>query len=138
MITVIHEERDTEIAAGARVAGDSLWLAKNDVLRATGWTLKPEGLCREETCVPVPRGREAEFIEGDAVNIAGFWRHMGRPVVSDGSGETWVLGIGAHERARALSSLEALDFSLPDLQGRMHALADLRGKKVLLVTWASW
>jgi len=137
MITVIHEERETEIS-GARVAGDRLWLAKDDVQRATGWTLKPEGLCREDICVPVPRGREPEFIEGDAVNIAAFWRHMGHPVVSDGHGDTWVLGTGAGERARALSSLQAPDFALPDLEGRRHALADQRGKKVLLVTWASW
>jgi hypothetical protein len=137
MITVIHEERETEIT-GARVAGDRLWLAKDDVHRATGWTLKPEGLCREDICVPVPRGREPEFIEGDAIDVAAFWRHMGHPVVRDGSGHTWVLGTGAGERARALSSLQAPDFALPDLEGRRHALADHLGNKVLLVTWASW
>jgi peroxiredoxin len=27
---------------------------------------------------------------------------------------------------------------LPDLSGRMHALSDFRGKKVLLVAYASW
>jgi hypothetical protein len=137
MITVIHEERETEIA-GARVAGDRLWLGKDDVQRATGWTLKPEGLCRDDVCVPVPRGREPEFIEGDAIDIVAFWRHMGHPVVRDSSGDTWVLGTGAGERARALSSLQAPDFALPDLEGRRHTLADQRGKKVLLVTWASW
>ena len=30
------------------------------------------------------------------------------------------------------------DFSLPDLEGRMHSLSSERGQKVLLVTWASW
>jgi hypothetical protein len=137
MVTVIHEERETEIA-GARIAGDSLWLSKADVHRATGWTLKPEGLCHEDTCVPVPRGSEPEFIEDDAVSITAFWRRLGHPVVRDGTGETWVLGIGARERARALQSLQAPDFVLPDLAGRMHALKDHRGQKVLLVTWASW
>jgi peroxiredoxin len=29
-------------------------------------------------------------------------------------------------------------FTLPDLEGRPHALADYRGKKVFLVFWASW
>jgi AhpC/TSA family len=137
MATIIHEERETEIA-GARVAGDSLWLSKVDVFRATGWTLKPEGLCREDTCIPVGRGREAEFVEGDALNVTAFWRHLGHPVVSDSTGQVWVLGMSARERARALESLQAPDFTLPDLDGRKHALADHRGQKVLLVTWASW
>jgi hypothetical protein len=137
MATVIHEERETE-SARARVAGDELWLPKADVDRATGWTLKPEGLCREEICVPVPRGRDAEFVASDAVNVGAFWRHMGRPVVRDAAGDTWVLGTSARDRARALEALQAPDFALPDLDGRMHALADQRGKKVLLVTWASW
>jgi hypothetical protein len=137
MITVVHEERETEIA-GARAAGDSLWLPTAEVQRAMGWTLKPEGLCHEDTCVPVPRGSEAEFIGADAVNITAFWRHLGHPVVRDGAGETWVLGIGASARARALESLQAPDFVLPDLDGRMHALSNHRGQKVLLVTWASW
>jgi len=32
----------------------------------------------------------------------------------------------------------APDFALPDPSGRVHRLSDHRGKKVLLVTWASW
>jgi peroxiredoxin len=49
-----------------------------------------------------------------------------------------VLGVGAAARSDALRSLEAPDFTLPDLEGRRHSLSDQRGKKVLLVTWASW
>ena len=137
MVTVIHEDRETEIAA-ARVVGESLWLSSADVHRATGWSLRSEGLCREGACVPVPRDREADVVRGDAVDIAAFWRHVGHPVVRDGTGQVWVLGTGAAERARVLRSLEAPDFALPDLDGRMHALSDHRGTKVLLVTWASW
>ena len=137
MITVIHEDREVAIA-DARVTSDGLWLSATDVDRSTSFTLKPEGLCRDEVCVPAPRGREAEFADGRAINIAAFWRHMGGPVVRDDSGETWVLGTSARQRADALESLEAPDFALPDLEGRMHALGDQRGKKVLLVTWASW
>ena len=137
MVTVIHEERATEID-GARPAGDALWLSTADVERATGWTLKAEGLCREEVCIPIPRGRAPELVRGDAVDIAALWRHAGHPVVSDDTGEAWVLGTGAGERGRALQSLVAPDFSLPDLAGRVHRLSEHRGRKVLLVTWASW
>jgi hypothetical protein len=48
------------------------------------------------------------------------------------------LGISAAERAKALASLEAPDFTLPDLDGRPHSLSAQRGKKVLLVAYASW
>jgi len=33
---------------------------------------------------------------------------------------------------------QAPDFALPDLADRVHRLSDYRGRKVLLVTWASW
>jgi peroxiredoxin len=46
--------------------------------------------------------------------------------------------VGAHERARSLAALEAPDFTLPDLAGRPHSLAEHRGEKVLLVAYASW
>jgi peroxiredoxin len=49
-----------------------------------------------------------------------------------------MLGEAAEDRARQLASLEALDFTLPDIEGVLHSLSDFRGKKVLLATWASW
>jgi peroxiredoxin len=35
-------------------------------------------------------------------------------------------------------TLEAPDFTLPDIDGKQHSLSDYRGKKVLLLSWASW
>ena len=48
------------------------------------------------------------------------------------------LGTAAAERARQLDSLEAPDFELPDLSGALQRLSDHRGKKVLLIVYASW
>lgn len=119
-------------------AGEALWLSAGAAEAATGWSLKPEGFCRDEICIPTPRGREAEFLRGEEVNVAAFWRQMGAPVLHDAAGSVWMLGEPAAARAAALESLQAPDFALPDLDGRMHALSEQRGKKVLLVTWASW
>jgi hypothetical protein len=59
-------------------------------------------------------------------------------VVHDATASTWVFGTGPAQRAAALTSLEAPDFELPDLDGNLHRLSDYRGKKVFLATWASW
>jgi thiol-disulfide isomerase/thioredoxin len=42
------------------------------------------------------------------------------------------------KRGAALLGSPAANFSLPDLSGRSHSLASLRGKVVLLDFWASW
>ncbi len=62
----------------------------------------------------------------------------GRPVALDRKERAAYLGVPAVERAAALASLQAPDFTLPDLAGRPHSLSAQRGKKVLLVAYASW
>jgi hypothetical protein len=88
--------------------------------------------------MPIPPGRERELLRGDEVDVAALWRHLGQPLVHSADGGAWVLGAAAADRAAALRSLEAPDFSLPDRTGRLHSLSEHRGKKVLLVSWASW
>jgi len=62
----------------------------------------------------------------------------GRPVALDLDEGAAFVGVPARERAGALESLVAPDFALPDLAGRVHRLSEHRGKKVLLVVYASW
>jgi hypothetical protein len=126
-----HDVRD-------RVEGNDLWIAAADLEPATGWSLKPEGFCKDEICVPLPRGREGEFRRDEEVNLARLWRHAGQPLAHDAGKEIWSLGASAELRAAPLADLKAPDFALPDLDGRIHRLSDHRGKKVFLGTWASW
>ena len=126
------------VLADARVEGEKLWLSAAELATATGWSSRPEGLCRSSVCVPIPPGRERELLRGDQVDVAALWRHLGQPLVHSTDGGIWVLGTAAADRAAALSSLEAPDFALPDRTGRLHSLSEHRGKKVLLVSWASW
>ena len=125
-------------AVDARVDGERLWVDGAALEAATGWTVKPQGLCRDEACIPLPPGRQGEFVQGGRVDAASVWRHLDQPIVHDDAREIWVLGEGADERAAALASLVAPDFTLPDVSGRPHSLSDYRGKKVFLVSWASW
>jgi len=137
MVTLLTETGEYELA-GAEPSTEALWCSANDALQATGWAAKPEGLCKGEICVPLPGGRERELVDGGRINLAALWRHLGQPAVRGERGHVWVLSESARARKAALASLEAPDFSLPDPSGRMHRLSDYRGKKVFLVTWASW
>jgi hypothetical protein len=124
----------TDIGETTVAATSGLWLSADDAARATGWTLKPEGMCQAELCVPLP----ADAVRDLRIDAAAFWQLLGRPVVHDAANETWVLGAGADERNTALAGLIAPDFTLPDLAGVPHTLSALRGSKVFLSTWASW
>lgn len=117
---------------------DALWISSDALREATGWTLKPEGLCRDAACVLVSDADRAACVEGEAVCASGLWRRLGRPVLHDEARRTWMLGEAPEDRNAQLATLAAPDFALPDLAGRMHSLSDHAGKKVLLSTWASW
>jgi hypothetical protein len=89
--------------------------------------------------VPVPDARMGEFVDaGGRYNLAAIATLIGQPVVVDAEFNVVCVGEAASERKRLLTSLEAPDFTLPDLEGKMHSLSDYRGKKVFVVSWASW
>ncbi len=103
---------------------------------ALGWEAKPEGLCQGDVCVPTAHA--PGLLTADGVDLAAFAALLGRPLALDADEGAACLGAAAADRARRLASLEAPDFTLPDLDGRPHALHEHRGRKVLLLAWASW
>ena len=129
MATILTDTGEVTVAAE-----NGLFLSAEDALRVTGWASKPEGMCQAELCVPLPDNAKRD----GRIDIAAFWRLLGRPVVHDAAREIWALAAGADERNAALAGLIAPDFTLPDLAGAPHTLSALRGKKVFLSTWASW
>jgi len=135
MTTVLTESSATQVTG---LAEPGLWLSAADALRATGWEIKPEGFCRDEVCVPIPAGREAEFTGDDRVNVSALWQLLGRPAVHSPPADVWFLGEGASDRNAALATLQAPDFTLPDLNGNPHSLSDFNKMRILLATWASW
>jgi len=124
---------------------DDLWLSSEALPATTGWALKAEGLCQDDRCVPVPPG--TALVRDDhptalgrqtQVSLTALAALLGQPVVRDDAHGVWSFGDATPARRAALDSLQAPDFTLPDLEGRPHALRDYRGKKVFLVSWASW
>jgi peroxiredoxin len=97
-----------------------------DFERRTGWTIKPEGACFGDTCVPL----------GEPFDVRALAQRLRMALVHDERHGLWSLGppAGGH----ALASAELPDLVLPDHHGREFALRSLRGRKVLMVAWASW
>jgi hypothetical protein len=96
----------------------------------TGWALKPQGACKGEVCVPMPQP------SGDVVDVAVIAERLNMPLVHDDAAGLWALG--PEGGGRALTSAEAPDLRLPDWRGEEFRLRSLRGRKALLVAWASW
>jgi hypothetical protein len=146
--TVLYGALETELA-GASAERDQLWIPLDDLERATGWTAKPEGLCRGESCVPVPAARKAAWFsidgpdgpdgEGRRLDFAAFAAHLGHAIARDEDRGIWSFGPPADRGAASgTGPVMAPDVRLPDLDGALHALSDHRGKKVLLYCWSSW
>ena len=129
---LIDDGRVVQVQADVR--GERVWLSAGELERALGWELTPDGLCRDGMCVP--RRGDAGGEEG--VELADLATMLSRPLALDVGERVAYLGVAGAERAVALASLTAPDFTLPDLQGRMHSLSEHRGKKVFLVAYASW
>lgn len=131
--TIIDEGRAT--AVDATDEGDRVLVGRDDLQRATGWVRKPQGLCRDEMCVPV---RTPDLDVEGRVDLAAFASALGRPLALDSGEGAAFIGTSAAERSEGLTATVAPDFRLPDLDGREHSLSAHRGRKVLLVVYASW
>lgn len=109
---------------------DSLSIPAAILERETGWAIKARGACRGAMCVPLP-AHEA------TVTVDALAEHLGMGVVYDERHGLWGVGPSTVS-GRALDSAEAPDFTLPDLTGGTFRFSSLRGRKVVLVAWASW
>lgn len=132
--TLIDGDRPVEVQA--QVDGDAVRVAPEALRHALGWRLEPQGLCRGEVCVPL-RDRSSLLVDG-GIDLAAFAAALGRPLALEVAERVAALAVSAADRRAQLATLEAPDFALPDLAGRLHRLSDHRGKKALLIVYASW
>ena len=109
----------------------SLNVPKSEFESGTGWHLLPEGACQGEVCIPLSKPA------GDPVDVARVAEDIGLPLVAAPEHGLWALG-PASIGSRALTSAQAPDLRLPDLDGKEFRLSSLRGQKVLLYAWAPY
>ena len=134
MFTLIDGGKALEIDAATD--GGRVRIPHAAMKDALGWELHDGLLCNDAMCVPVADAGALE--QGGAIDLAALAAALDRPLAVDAGERAAYLGLSAQERAQELASLQAPDFTLPDLDGRPHSLAEQRGKKVLLVAWGSW
>ena len=139
--TVLYQNRVVELERTLPDPND-LWVLPQDLPRVNDFELKPEGACLAELCVPVRQDRDSEHVR-HARAPGLVQRHRARPAPAAGvRGRSRVsrLELRQHSRhaQRFLQSAMAPDFALPNREGKLVRLSDFEGKKVLIVTWASW
>ena len=136
MATLLYEDFEPFELGGDRRS--PLKLTLDELRDVTGWERKPQGYCREEACIAEPKGTPWYDAKSGLFDVAAFASYLGQPIARDDSEAVAAVGVPASRRVEALRSLEAPDFALPDLDGRIHRLSDYRGKKVFLHTWGSY
>jgi hypothetical protein len=132
--TIVDAERAVPVPA--RVSGERVLLDPAALKDALGWEIHDGLLCNDAMCIPL--ADERALVRDGGIDLEGFAGALDRPLAVDTQEGVAFLGASARERSQALAAQQAPDFSLPDLDGRVHSLREHRGKKILLVTWASW
>jgi hypothetical protein len=117
----------------ATVLLDRVALTPEELRDATGWEVRPEGACRGTQCVPL-----AGLTVGPdgTLDVRAFASQMAMPVAEDRAHGLVALGppVGGH----VLEDAQLPEIVLPGFDGVPFDVGVLRGRKVLLLAWASW
>jgi hypothetical protein len=108
-------------------------LGPDELLGLTGWEVKPEGACRGDECVLLPPSARRD---DGTVDVLAFAEALGMPVAHDATHDLWSLG--PRTAGRVLESATFPDLVLDGLDGQPFDFASARGRKMILVAWASW
>lgn len=112
---------------------ESLEIRPEQLRNRTGWDIKPQGACKGEVCIPLS---SPVTTATGLISLPKLAEKLHMPLIQDDVTGLWCLGPEA--TGKALTTAISPDFELPDWQGQTFHLSSLRGKKVVLVAWASW
>ncbi len=114
---------------------ETLDITAEQFTNGTGWEIKPEGACKADVCVPLDQSGMSGQPGG--FNLVGTAERLRMALVHDAKAGLWALGPEALGD-RALVSAEAPELVLNDMHGNEFRLSSLRGKKVVVVSWAPY
>ena len=119
---------------------DDLWVVPEDLARISGFALRGNQICLDRVCVSARPGSDLRIVRSSQtwISMTELARQLKQAVAVDAERGVWSFGDVPATRAGFFESAMAPDFTLPNRQGQPVRLSDFRGKKVLIVTWASW
>ena len=138
--TVLANDKTTEVST-FKENSDNLWIKTNELKVATGFDLKKSGACYDplNICIPLLEDGFIQEKEGSQwLNVSKLATRLEQACVANENQTVWSLGVIPEARKSMLASGIAPDFEIEDINGATIRLTDLRGKKVLIVTWATW
>ena len=139
-VTVLAGGRTLEVER-ALVEGEELWVPAEALATISGgFEAKPEGFCRGEVCIPIP-DEEGWRLERDGETYWSATRlatRLEQPFVAETRQNVWSFGEALVVQRSGFAAAISPEFVLPDRSGNEVRLSDFRGKKVLLLAWASW
>jgi hypothetical protein len=139
--TVLFDDTVVEIE-NTLTSPIDLWVSPDDLVKVTGLELKPEGACVGDICIPIKQDQDsALFVTrrgSNWVNATGLAKMVGQSVAVDYDANVWSFGEIPNAHSASLAEGMAPDFAMQDREGNTIKLSDYRGKKVIIMTWASW
>ena len=139
--TVLYADRVVDVENTLSDPND-LWVRPADLPEVNGFELKAEGACIDDICVPVRQDVDSDiFVTRSGIswfNVSELAERLEQPEVADHDAGVWSFGSIPARRQAFTDRGVAPDFSLPDVHGNLVALSDFKGKKIMLLTWASW
>ena len=139
--TILYDGRVTEIDQTLSDPTE-LWVSAVQLPQVNDFVLKPEGACLDDICVPIRQEEDSDIFitrhKTGWVNVTELAERIQQPLVVDH--ETGVFSLGAIPAQRQSFVRDGLapDFTLQDWQGKSVSLSDFKGKKIMLLSWASW
>ena len=134
--TVLYQGR--QITLSETGGGEGLLIRPEDLTRINGFELKPEGACLGELCIPLKTDLLVEHNGRQWFDLVAFADLLGQPYVADREAGVWSFAEIPARRESMLVDAMAPDVEIRDRKGNVFRLADLKGRKALIVTWSSW
>ena len=135
-VSILYQGR--QITLEETGIGNGLLIKPEDLQRINGFELKPEGACYEDMCIPISNKLLVDQNGTKWFDLQAFADLLEQPYVVDQASKVWSFAEIPVKRQNMMTNGLAPDFEIPDRQGNVVRMTDLKGKKALIVTWSSW